>query len=126
MGTIFPGLGNAVFGFRPIIIGFLHLVFLGFVTIYIFSHLLESGFMSADRVSRFSIIYFTSAIIINEAILMVDGIGLLFNATNPIYGWLLWIASILLFTGALLIVITRFNANQRLSHPFSIREQKTN
>src|SRR5690606_9804533 len=30
-GTIFPDLGNAVFGYRPIIIGFLHLVFLGLV-----------------------------------------------------------------------------------------------
>jgi hypothetical protein len=30
VGTIFPQLGNAVYGFMPIIIGFLHLVFLGF------------------------------------------------------------------------------------------------
>src|SRR5689334_3082036 len=36
MGTIIPALGNAVFGYRPIIIGFLHLVFLGFVSFYIF------------------------------------------------------------------------------------------
>lgn len=107
-GTIIPDLGNAVFGFRPIIIGFLHLVFLGVVTLYIFSHIVGSGSFSTGKLGRTSIVFFTLAVIFNEGILLVNGIGLLFNTTNPIYGWLLWVASILLFAGALLIVATRF------------------
>jgi hypothetical protein len=36
--TIFAGVGNAVFGDRPVIIGFLHLVFLGFVSPFILAY----------------------------------------------------------------------------------------
>ena len=107
-GTIFPDLGNAVFGYRPIIIGFLHLVFLGLVTFYIFSHLIEKGLFVVERNSvRLSIIFFSAAIIFNEAILLVNGIGLLLKNTNPIFGWLLWIASFLLFIGAFWIMLSR-------------------
>lgn len=107
-GTIIPSLGNAVFGYRPIIIGFLHLVFLGLVTFYILAHLIEAGHYTVTAgFSRFALLFFSMAIILNETILLVDGIGLMFKRTDPIYGWLLWVASILLFTGALLMVIAR-------------------
>jgi hypothetical protein len=110
MGTIVPSLGNAVFGYRPIIIGFLHLVFLGLVTFYIFSNLLSAGVFSIEkRISKTAIIFFATAIIFNEAILLVDGMGRMFYTTNPIYPWLLWIASILLFTGAILVLVARLN-----------------
>lgn len=107
-GTIVPSLGNAVFGYRPIIIGFLHLVFLGLVTFYILSNYIEQGaILWSKMISRIAVIYFSAAIIINEGILLVDGIGLMFRTTSQIYGWLIWIAAILLFTGALLLLIAR-------------------
>jgi hypothetical protein len=108
VGTIIPALGNAVFGYRPIIIGFLHLVFLGFVTFYILSSFINDKFLGLERtISTTAIVFFSFAIIINETILLVDGIGLMFYTTHPIYPWLLWIASILLFAGACLILAAR-------------------
>jgi len=108
VGTIFPSLGNAVFGFRPIIIGFLHLVFLGFVTFYVLSNYISENVFPFERtISRTAIIFFSLAIVINEMILLVDGIGLMFYTTYPVYPWLLWIASILLFAGACLILAAR-------------------
>ena len=108
MGTIIPSLRNAVFGYRPIIIGFLHLVFLGLVTFYILSNLLESGIFSIEKsFSRTAIVFFSIAILFNETILLVQGIGLMFYTTNPAYPFLLWVAALLLFTGALLILTAR-------------------
>ena len=108
IGTIIPSLGNAVFGYRPIIIGFLHLVFLGLVTFYILSNFVSDNvFPFARVISKTAIIFFSLAIITNETILLVDGIGLMFNTTSPVYPWLLWIASILLFTGTCLILAAR-------------------
>ncbi len=106
MGTIVPPLANAVFGFRPIIIGFLHLVFLGLVTFYILSHLIAYGIFSVrERLSVFAITWFSAAIILNETILMVNGVGLMLGTVHPIYPWLLWIAAILLLTGAVLTLV---------------------
>ncbi len=108
-GTIFPALGNAVFGFRPIIIGFLHLVFLGLITFYILSRYIDDGFLSmGNRYTKFAVIYFSTAIIVHEVILLVNGVGLLMKKTDPIYGWLMWIAALTLFTSAILMVIGRY------------------
>lgn len=109
VGTIFPKLGNAVYGDRPVIIGFLHLVFLGFVTFYILSNLIESGyFIRKEKLIVFPFIVFSSGIISNEIVLMLQGFGILLQTNNDIYKWLLWGASILLFTGALLLTFSRF------------------
>jgi hypothetical protein len=117
IGTIIPSLANAVFGYRPIIIGFLHLVFLGFVTFYILSNFVSGNVFPIERtISKTAIVFFSSAIVINETILLVDGIGLMFYTTNPVYSWLLWIASILLFAGTCLILTARI-ANFKKAKP---------
>lgn len=108
VGTIFPRLGNAVYGDRPVIIGFLHLVFLGFITFFILALLIENGyFMLRNKLVLFPFIIFSTGIIANEALLMVQGLGILFQTNNDIYKWLLWGAAIILFTGAFLIAVTR-------------------
>lgn len=123
-GTVVPWLGHAVFGYRPIIIGFLHLVFLGLVTFYVLSYFLEKGILSLrSGFTRFAVVYFTAAVIFNETILLVDGVGRLFKTTNPIYDRLLWIASIGLFSGAILLNIARIRSN-RILNPIRYSEHK--
>jgi hypothetical protein len=113
VGTIVPQLGNAVYGDRPVIIGFLHLVFLGFVSFFILSHLIESGFFSRNgRLARMPFYVFLTGVLANEALLMLQGLQILFKTNSYIYNWLLWIASILLFLGASMIAITGFKNRQ--------------
>lgn len=108
VGTIFPSLGNAVYGDRPVIIGFLHLVFLGFVTFFILSTLISSQYFTRKgKVIRFPFVVFVSGVIANEILLMIQGLGILFKTNSHIYQWLLWAASILLFLGASLIAFSR-------------------
>ena len=113
MGTIIPALGNAVFGYRPIIIGFLHLVFLGFVSFYIFFNFLEAGvFARTKNLNCRHLRAFTAAVTLNETILSIEGVGLMFYSTNRLYPWLLWIASIFLEATALWILVARLKNNR--------------
>ncbi|MGZ3880438.1 MAG: hypothetical protein ACXVBF_03835, partial [Flavisolibacter sp.] len=108
VGTIFPQLGNAVYGDRPVIIGFLHLVFLGFITFFVLALLIENGyFYQPNRKTVLPFIVFSVGIIANEAILMLQGLGILLNTNSDIYKWLLWGVAILLLTGAFLIALSR-------------------
>ena len=112
-GTIFPDLANMVFGFRPIIIGFLHLVFLGFVTFYLLAHLIETGgFNWKKQITKWSMVIFAGGIILNETLLMIQGAGLMFGKTHNIFYWLLWVVGILLFAGSLLILMARIRSIQ--------------
>lgn len=114
-GTILPGLGNAVFGLRPIIIGFLHLVFLGLSTFYILSNYIMAGAFNVQKgFVRFAILFFASAVIIQETILLIQGIGLLMGFAHPIYNWLLWFAALGLMSGSFLMIISlTFEKNYR-------------
>jgi hypothetical protein len=101
VGTIFPKLGNAIYGNRPLIIGFLHLVFLGFVSFYILSSLIEDNFFkSKNQQIKFPFLLFGFGIIANESLLMLQGLEILFKTNSTLYSWLLWGVSIILFMGA--------------------------
>jgi hypothetical protein len=110
VGTIFPQLGNAVYGDRPVIIGFLHLVFLGFLTFYLLATLLENNYFIKNKKTIVLPFYiFSFGILANEVLLMIQGLGILFKTNNEIYKWLLWLTSILLFLGALFILLSRLS-----------------
>ncbi|WP_217606569.1 hypothetical protein [Chitinophaga sp. GbtcB8] len=101
---VFPAIGEMVFSNRPVIIGYLHLVMLGFVTLYLFAYLLHIGYFETGRgLSAPGIIIFTGAAIANEIILAMQGFPAIFMLNSTLYLWLLWAAAIGLFTGALVI-----------------------
>lgn len=107
VGTVIPQLGQEVFGYRPIIIGFLHLVFLGFVTFYILSVYFEEGiFNKTSAFAKLALSVFAFGIITQEVILMTQGILLFLGSAPHIYHWLLWIIALVLFTGAVMVAIS--------------------
>jgi hypothetical protein len=105
---VIPQIGHIVFGYRPIIIGFLHLVFLALVTFYILAKHVESRDFDLPKnksISRTALIFFSAAIFLNETVLLFQGFGIFLQASSPIFPWLLWIASLALLGGAMLILL---------------------
>ncbi|TCZ74777.1 hypothetical protein [Flaviaesturariibacter aridisoli] len=105
-GTIIPGLGNAVFGDRPVIIGFLHLVFLGFVSFYLLAHLAEEGYFTKTRGGSIPVYVFAAGIFANEGLLMLQGLGVLLGTNSSLFSWALLGAAGLLLSGALLMALS--------------------
>ena len=114
IGTVYPPLGHAVFGLRPIIIGFLHLIFLGLATFFLLAYFLDTGVFDRQKsLAKIAIWLFAGAVIIQESILLIQGVGLLMKNANPVYNWYLWIAAIFLLLGALLIAIAGVSSYRR-------------
>ncbi|HEV3225095.1 MAG TPA: hypothetical protein VGZ90_19610 [Puia sp.] len=113
--TIFPVIGNAIFGNRPIIMGFLHLVFLGFVTLFILAYFIKKGLLNSKiKWTGIAVIVFAIAVILNEVLLILQGMATMFIDGSSIFPWLLWITGILLFTGSLLLAIARIQTRRLL------------
>ncbi|MEJ5964178.1 hypothetical protein [Pedobacter immunditicola] len=94
--SIFPYLGEFAFSFRPIVIGYLHLCFLcilSFFIIGLFNYLLEK---QGKRLSLLGVSLFVSGVLLQEFVLMIQGL-----TAFQIY--LLPAAGIILFAIALLI-----------------------
>ena len=110
--TIFPVIGNAVFGDRPIIIGFLHLVFLGFVSPFILLYYIDQNILSMKvRLLKAAIVLFAAFVLCNEAALMLQGLGAMFLKSSHFFAWFLWATSI----GLLMAIVLVFGCAMRSS-----------
>jgi len=117
MGTVIPWLGKLVFGDRAVIIGYLHLVLLGFTTLYLLAHLLQTNILNTQNsLTKKGILVFATGVIINEVILMTQGLGNMLWFSSKVYAWLLWVVSIWLFLGAIFIFISKMKQIQKTSN----------
>ena len=106
--TIFPPIGNAIFGNRPIIMSFLHLVFLCFVTLFILAWYARNQMLDANkRITRLALGLFAAGVVINEVLLMGEGLIIMFSPASVLFLWLLWAAAIWLLISAALILVAR-------------------
>jgi hypothetical protein len=109
--TVFPAVGNAVFGDRPVIIGFLHLVFLGFVSPFILAYYVQKNLLNNNiKITGYALIIFIAGILFNEITLMMQGLGAMFLKSSYLFSWLLWAISIWLVIGAILIFTARIRS----------------
>ncbi len=89
------------------IIGYLHLVMLGFVSLYLLAHLAHVGYFdTGSQRAKKGIIVFATAAIANELILMTQGLSAMLMLGSTIYPWLLLGAAIWLFAGASMIALS--------------------
>ncbi len=111
--TIFPVIANTIFGNRPVIMGFLHLVFLGFVTVFILAYFIEKDLLNSKiKWTGMAAVVFSVAVIFNEVFLISQGFSSIFVNGSAIFLWLLWTTGVLLFIGSLLIAIARVQTNR--------------
>jgi hypothetical protein len=114
--TIFPLVGNAVFGDRPVIIGFLHLVFLGFVSPFILAYYIQTTMLNVKvKLTRYALIVFMLGIVCNELTLMLQGLGAMFLKSSYLFSWILCVISFWLTTGAILIFTARMKSRTFIS-----------
>jgi len=98
-----PSLSQLAFGFRPIIIGYLHLVLLGVITIFLLAYIAAFEITFISQTLKKGIIVFVAGIILNELILMLQGSADLGYVSIPYLNELLFVVAIILFAGLAII-----------------------
>lgn len=106
-GSTHPSLSQLAFGFRPIVIGYLHLVLLGVITLFILSFIVVNKYLVSTPLFLKGIVVFTIGIILNEALLMTQGLFGMQNISIDHINQYLLIAALILFSGVLLVVISQ-------------------
>ena len=111
--TVFPEIGNAIFGNRPVIMGFLHMVFLGFVTLFILAYFIKQGILNSTmKWVNVAIYLFAVAVVINEVVLLTQGLTTMLMAGSMVFPCLLWMTGILLFSGSVFIALGRIQSRE--------------
>lgn len=104
-GSVIPELSTLSYSFRPIIIGYLHLVLLGIFTLFILGYTMAYRIVIPKRKAWLGIVIFTTGIILNEVILLIQGVTAMAYYPMPYMNEALFGAAAVMFTGLLVIMI---------------------
>lgn len=101
-----PVLNQYAFGIRPIVIGFLHLVLLAFVSIFILGFMVQNQLISVEKKwARRGIWCFITGVLLNEIILMLQGIAAISFTDVPFSNYMLLATAVIIFSGLLFLVV---------------------
>ncbi len=103
LGSVVPYLSKLAFGFRPIVIGYLHLVLLGVISLFLLAYILSTQLVKTSSLTYAGIVVFVTGIFLNELLLMVQGISAITGTWVPYTNESLLGAALVLFTGILLM-----------------------
>ena len=104
-GSIHPQLSQLSYGFRPIIIGYLHLVLLGVTTIFIIGYIFSQKFIKVSKSILIGISIFVVGVIVNEILLMVQGVAAMAYRVVPHIQIMLFGAAVVLMVGLGILLI---------------------
>lgn len=100
LGSTLPSLSQLAYGFRPIVIAYLHLVLLGVISVYLLTGFLDAWGNYIDTRFSWGIWLFVFGIILNELLLMIQGTAALTNNVVPFINIGLLLAALILFAGS--------------------------
>ena len=103
LGSTYPSLSQLAFGFRPIVIGYLHLVLLGVITIFLVAYILLITKHHYYKKVFIGVRIFVAGIIINETLLMTQGVAALDYIIIPKIDIMLFTAASIMCIGILYI-----------------------
>jgi len=107
LGSVIPLLNKFTTGFRPIVIAYLHLVLLGVITVSLLAYLFSFGLIKVNKLSKTSVIVFVCGIILNEVVLMIQGIGDFSYTSIPYANEILFGITLLMFLGLVSLLISQ-------------------
>lgn len=96
--SVIPYLSQFAFGYRPVVVGYLHLSFIGVTSLFIFGYINEFIHRFKGRVSGIGAFLFVLGFVGQELVLMFQGLEAM--SVNPVKS-----ANILLFYCAILMVV---------------------
>ncbi len=106
-GSVHPALSQLSYGFRPIIIGYLHLVLLAVTSIFIIGYIVSFELVPITKKLITGIFIFVAGVIINELLLMVQGVAALTYNSIPYIDIMLLIVALILFVGICIMFLSQ-------------------
>ena len=115
LGSTIPAISQLAFGFRPIVIAYLHLVLLAIISLFLLFYIYANHLIHFNKSIKIGLIIFSIGVFINEIILAIQGIASFSYTVIPFANEMLFGAAIILVLG---IGITTFYSIKKVkNHP---------
>lgn len=107
LGSTIPAVSTLAFGFRPVVIAYLHLVLLAVISVFILTYMYTFKLISVNKLMRVALSVFVIGIFLNELVLAIQGIAgfsyiVVKHVNETLFG-----VSLLLLLGAILMAYSQ-------------------
>jgi hypothetical protein len=99
LGSTIPIISQMAFGFRPIVIAYLHLVLLAIMSLFILFYIYTHHLIIINKKIKFGIVLFSIGVLLNEIVLAIQGVASFSYIPIPYVNYILFGIAILLFIG---------------------------
>jgi hypothetical protein len=118
--SIIPFFSNYAFGFRPIVIGYLHLSFLGIISFFIIGYINQVLSEKNRQISRIGVFLFVTGVLVQEITLMLQGMEAINFEPVPYANMILFYSAIAMGTGLIWIALTVHKVKENKTTKFLI------
>jgi hypothetical protein len=99
LGSTIPALSDLAFGFRPIVIAYLHLVLLAVISLFLLFYIYANHLIFINKKIKIGLVVFSVGVLLNELALAVQGVASFSYTIIPYVNELLFIIAIILLSG---------------------------
>ena len=99
LGSTVPIISQLAFGFRPIVIAYLHLILLGVITLFLLFYIYSNHLIQISKNIKYGVLVFTIGVLLNEIVLAVQGIASFSYTIIPFVNEILFGVAIVLCIG---------------------------
>lgn len=107
-GSTFPAMSKMAFGFRPIVMAYLHLVLLAILTMFLIGYVYTFNYIKKNILTTTAIISISAGVFLNELILGIQGIAGISYVMIPYVNELLFYIAVLIGASILLLLASQW------------------
>jgi hypothetical protein len=107
LGSTIPVVSKMAFGFRSIIIAYLHLVLLAIISAFIITYMYVFNYIQSNKLAVWSIALFVAGVYLNEIILGIQGVASFSYTPVPFANDYLFIASCIISLSVALLIFSQ-------------------
>lgn len=109
--SVIPSLSHLVFGFRSIIIAYLHLILLGVFSLFLIGYAFSKGYFNYSKTAKFAAFSFLAGVVLNELILGIQSVTAFTYTFVPLMNEFLFVAAVILFGSAVFLLFSQLRDN---------------
>ena len=99
LGSTIPVVSDLAFGFRPIVIAYLHLVLLAIISLFLLFYIYANHLIIINKNIKYGIFLFSIGVLLNEIVLAIQGVAAFSYLPIPYVNEILFGIALLLFFG---------------------------
>jgi hypothetical protein len=107
LGSTIPSVSKLAFGFRPIIIAYLHLILLAIISVFLVSYVYYYRLVKVNRLTTVALVLFVAGVYLNEIVLGIQGIASFSYTVVPKANEALFGIAVLIFLSLLMLFLSQ-------------------